>query len=381
MSCYPVSVRTDLASTASDNTSRRKGVAMVSTVVMIPVLLGMAALAVDIGYLQLTRQRLQMSADASALAAAWSLFDQTGEMVPLVSQTAAFEVAAINAPDAQHTFEFGWIADPYDPNSPFIPTFAVEANAIRVVVTRTQASGNPLPLFFAGIFGRVETDVSASAVSVYLPADTLDGIPVALRAPGFGPIDPDIADANPGKDGPSEPFNGVAFEIGEQVTVFAFGKGKKAPVHLILNTNDNPGEVFLGKVMKGTEPPVSLSIGDEIDVVGDGTGHNGLGKKLEDRIDDDDPDNDIVILPIVELTDNARDDDGKLVGNVRIIDFVAVRLDAVIEQTILDPNNGNTIDIELLVGTVVQRGVSGSTNLDTPGVVDGFSVAIPQLLR
>lgn len=365
-----------------DRSPRRRGHAVLLVSVTLPVLLGAAALTVDVGYMYLVRQELQTAADAGAMAAAWTLIDEDGDIVADVSEAEAMMLAALNSAGSTVEVTFGWVADPFDPLSPFVPAAPDAANAIRVTTGRTSETANPLELFFAGIFGFTETDVGASAISSYAPVAALDGIPVALRVPGFGPVDPDIVEANPGKDGPSEPLDGEAFQIGEQVTVFTFGKGSKSPVHLVLNTNDIPGEAQLGKVLRGEDPPVPLAVGDEVDVMGEGTGHNGLGVKLADRLDDLDPANDTVVLPIVETLPTSRDEDGDLDGNVRIVDFVAVHLDAIIEVEVPDPKHeGNTIDIELLVGTVVQRTVSGTAAPVASGFVNGVSVGIPLLIR
>ncbi len=362
-----------------NQSTRRRGHAVLFVIVTLPALLGMAALTIDVGYMYLARQELQTAADAGAMAAAWTLIDEDGDVVPDVSQAQATIFAGLNSSGGTVEVSFGWVADPFDPVSQFVPAAPDAANSIRVTTGRTSDTANPLELFFAGIFGFTHTDISASAISSYAPVGELDGIPVALRVPGFGPVDPDIAEANPGKDGPSEPLDGEAFQIGEQVTVFAYGKGTKSPVHLVLNTNDIPGEAQLGKVLRGEDPPVPLAVGDEIDVMGEGTGHNGLGVKLADRLDDLDPDNDTIVLPIVETLPDSRDD---LSGNVRIVDFVAVHLDAVIEVEVPDPRHeGRTIDIELLVGTVVQRTVSGTVAPVASGFVSGVSVGIPLLIR
>ena len=80
-----------------------------------------------------------------------------------------------------------------------------------------------------------------------------------------------------------------------------------------------------------------------------------------------------------------RREDGELDGSVRVVDFIAVHLDAVLETSVPDPNdpqdNGKTIDIELLVGTVVQVAISGSAANTASGVVEGMSVSVPTLIR
>ncbi len=138
----------------------------------------------------------------------------------------------------------------------------------------------------------------------------------------------------------------------------------------------------LGKVMKGIAPPVRLAVGDEVPVLDEGTGHNGLGGKLADRLTDGDPDNDTIIVVIVETTLTSRNLSGELDGNVRIIDFAAIHLDAVIPATVPKPSDpSKTISIELLVGTVVQRIVSGTAGTTSSGTVDGPSITIPMLAR
>lgn len=365
--------------------AKRSAVVAVLVVITIPVLIGMAALAIDVGYLQLTRQRMQTSADAAVMAAAWTLYDSQGNVTPNAAREAAQRFAAMNSADAVHEFSFGRMDDPFDPASPFVVSTPENANAFMVTSYRSAEHGNPLDLFFAGIFGKLQSDVSASAVSAYSYANAIPALPIALKTPGFGPIDPDIVIANPGKDGPSSPLNGNAFEIGEQVTVFTFGKGKKSPVHLILNTNDIPGEAQIGKAMTGEIPPAPLALGDELPVLGEGTGHNGLGLKLARRLDDGDPTNDIVAMAIVETTNNSRDATGKLSGNVRIVDFIVIQLIGIIPETILDPNDpqgtGKTINIELLVGKVVRHAVSGGGTGIAPGFVNGPSAMVPQLVR
>jgi len=371
---------------------RRRGVVAVLVAVSMVVLLGCAALAIDVGMLYNTKGDLQRLADASALAAAQAMASYTGddeaEMEELAA-AAAREIAAANA-------VIGISGSPLleDDDIEFFSRNGYGApDAVRVFAKRVAGHPNgPCDLLFAAIFGLHTSNVSASAAAAAPPLRSLDGVPIGLRTPAFGPIDPDIAEANPGKDGPSEPTDGEAFEIGEKVTVFAFGKGKKSPVHLMLNTNDIRGEAQLGKVMAGDEPGVPLAVGDTVDVVGDGTGHNGLGVKLARRLGDGDPDNDTIVVPIVEPIDNygdcdgpcdmTFDADGALDGDVKIVDFIAIHLDAIEEVAVPDPAKpGRMIDIELLVGTVVRTSADGESTDEQSGFVDGSVLGNPQLIE
>src|SRR5205823_2049994 len=58
---------------------RRKGNIVVLTAILMVVLMGFLALAVDVGYLYTVRDELQRSADAAAIAAAWELIDKDGQ--------------------------------------------------------------------------------------------------------------------------------------------------------------------------------------------------------------------------------------------------------------------------------------------------------------
>lgn len=365
---------------------RRRGHAVIVVAIMLPVLMGVAAMAIDVGYLYVVRQELQTAADAGAHAAAWTIVDRHGEATPDFAVAQATAVAELNSVGGSVEVTFGWVEDLFDPLSPFVLAVPDAANAVRVSVHRTSKTSNPVELFFAGVFGLNQTDVTASAVSGVAPAFAVYCVPVALPAPGFGPIRPDIEEANPGKDGPSEPLDGEAFQIGEQVTVFVFGEGKKSAVHLLLDASEVLGETQLGKVLSGKAPPVVLAVGDEFDVRGDGTGHRKLGRDLAKRLDDDlDAANVTVIMSVVEILPDTRNFDGELDGDVRVIDFLAVRLDGIIEVVVPDPDDpqdwSKAIEIELLVGTVVTTVRSGRSGTEGSGVVECPSVGIPVLYR
>ena len=224
------------------------------------------------------------------------------------------------------------------------------------------------------LFGQPTADVVASAVAARMAVATATLVPASLRAPGFGPVDPKIAEANPGKDGPSEPADGVAFQTGEQVTVFVFGKGPKSPVHLVLDLEPFNGVAEIDRILSGESPGVPLSAGDRLPVWNEGTGNGGFGGKLEDRLDDADPANDTIIVPILATLPGSRNADGQLVGDLEVVDFAAVRLDAVIEVDIPDPNKPDdptkTITIRLLVGTIVEVQIASTPSPNPAGIAN-----------
>ena len=152
----------------------RRGNVLVLTILLMVVMIGMLAYAIDLGCLVHARTELQRTADASALAAAAKLPDQA------VARTAAHSVAEENGwssdlseGDQYHGadldplyIEFGyWNRDAATFTTP--PPYSKSPNAVRVTLRRTESVGNPLKLFFARVFGTSTADVSASATAIY----------------------------------------------------------------------------------------------------------------------------------------------------------------------------------------------------------------------
>jgi len=141
------------------------------------VLMGFSALVIDMGMLYNTRAELQRSADAAAISAASRLSGTTvweeireaaqeaadanrvlGAGVELESSDVVLGRAALPAPDSK-----------YD----FTPTLHFP-NAVRVTLRRSSDSpSGPVPLFFARIFGRNWSNVSAQATAVLTPRDVV----------------------------------------------------------------------------------------------------------------------------------------------------------------------------------------------------------------
>jgi len=158
---------------------RRRGVAIAMVVMVLVVLMGFAALTVDVGAMYNARNDLQRTADSAAMAAAARLSDfDLGDPIALAREQA--NSSAQTNPVLGRTVSL-------DPNSDvtflranydhaantftFTPTESLP-DAVRVRVRLAQGSPNgPLSLFFAGIFGKTSTDVSASATAAMVPRD------------------------------------------------------------------------------------------------------------------------------------------------------------------------------------------------------------------
>lgn len=164
-------------------TRRRRGVAAVATVALLVVLLGFAALAVDVGNLYVAKGDLQRAADAAALAGASaftenSLREQAGGDQDLFYELAAEEARAraahwcwrnkttgVNPVLEDADIEVGWY-DPADPTAALV--LGGKANAVQVTGRFTRQSQNgPVSNFFATVLGFADTDVSATATAAF----------------------------------------------------------------------------------------------------------------------------------------------------------------------------------------------------------------------
>lgn len=146
--------------------TRRRGVVIVLTVVMLATLLGMAALTIDVGYIYNLRAEAQNTADSGALAGASALYEGRWES----AHTWALEIVERN----QIAQGFSSLEDQVievgrwdGTTATFTALNAVDwasANAVRVVAARKD-----VPLFFAALMGKTTTSVSREAVALVSP--------------------------------------------------------------------------------------------------------------------------------------------------------------------------------------------------------------------
>lgn len=175
--------------------SRRRGVVVVLTVVMLVAFCALVALAVDLGYLTLARTQLQTAADASALAGAWDMLHGriTTPPTPYTQSESAARVSARyyatshfvagatlpTLPDGDITF--GRIDLTAGLSAPLVtsgdPTLF---NAVQVCVRRSSDTNGEIPLFFARVMGINTGQTQAVATAAFM--DSIKGI----KTPGEG---------------------------------------------------------------------------------------------------------------------------------------------------------------------------------------------------
>lgn len=134
---------------------------------LMSIMAGMVAFAIDCGMMALAREQLQVAADCAALAGADAL----------VTGPAAAVITAQNFAQANTAGGTAVVVDPsqdiqlgtWDKNAltftALSGTSQGSANAVRVTCHMSQARGNPLKLFFAPIFGKTTADLSAVSVA------------------------------------------------------------------------------------------------------------------------------------------------------------------------------------------------------------------------
>lgn len=153
---------------------QQKGSIMVLTTVMILAMVGILALAVDLGFLFSARNQLQNGIDAAALAAGAGLrvtieADSTAPEQKLIAQQLAIQYAGYN--------QLRRYPDP-DPNSnqPNANNISIAAGEVTVDTSgelpkARVATSKDVPLLFAGVFGFNNINMGAAATASLLPVD------------------------------------------------------------------------------------------------------------------------------------------------------------------------------------------------------------------
>ncbi len=143
----------------------KKGSTALVVALMLPILVGACAYAVDLSYFYLLRGKLQTAADAAALAAVHSLSNPA-----TVFQT-AIDIAQKNVlPEygvvtTQADVEIGG----YDPATKRFSVGSAIKNAVRVTAIRNQDHKNAPIRFFSSLFGQEAIEIKASAIAVFSP--------------------------------------------------------------------------------------------------------------------------------------------------------------------------------------------------------------------
>jgi Flp pilus assembly protein TadG len=160
---------------------QRLGAFLVLAVFCLIGCLAFAALSVDVGYLGVTKMRMQNAVDAAALAAVQEISNAvrtapmgTGDVTAYAmgqARSVAADIASLNNiyVDPQTDVSFGQRTYDASTQTYSIHWGVTPANTVKVVSRRTEAdtsaADGKLPLFFAGIIGNRYADVQAEAIA------------------------------------------------------------------------------------------------------------------------------------------------------------------------------------------------------------------------
>lgn len=142
---------------------RRLGNIAILSATLLSIMMGMVAFAVDLGYIAHARTELQRTADAVALAAAAQLPNQAMATAYGIN-TSANNKSKISPELTTQCFEYGWWNRRTSTFTTPTPA-GRNTNAVRVTINRTQATGNPLDLFYGRVLGKSSTDLTVKAIA------------------------------------------------------------------------------------------------------------------------------------------------------------------------------------------------------------------------
>ncbi len=138
-----------------------RGNVAILTALMMPVLCGVGALAVDTANVKVSQQQLQTAADAAALAAAQSLGNLASARVAAREVAASNMEAGLSPVVVDGDIRFG----KWDSANRQFTEVATGITAVQVTAVRSRARSNPVTTAFAGVLGFQFVDVSASAIA------------------------------------------------------------------------------------------------------------------------------------------------------------------------------------------------------------------------
>src|SRR5262245_12496065 len=140
-----------------------RGAILVHVALSLLAMMAFVAFTLDYGVMWASRGQAQNAADAGALAGAVALaFDDPSDLTSSgAAKLNAFEATQRNGV---------WASVPTvdidtDITFPTCPADVGGGTCVRVDVHRSQATGNPLPMFFGQMFGRTTQDIQASATA------------------------------------------------------------------------------------------------------------------------------------------------------------------------------------------------------------------------
>jgi Flp pilus assembly protein TadG len=187
---------------------KRRGTITVLAAAMVIVILGLAAFAVDVGYILASKQELQRTADSTAMAACWKYMEKMADGATAPDAVTAARAAAanyahdnpvahvqpaINQNASNATtgdLVFGGANDLYSYDGTLDTSNPSAFNVVRVKIRRDATLNGETALFFGNVFGKASQGLNAEATAGFvkrisgvktpISGDNLDLLPYAL---------------------------------------------------------------------------------------------------------------------------------------------------------------------------------------------------------
>jgi hypothetical protein len=283
----------------------QKGAVTVLVALLLPVLLGVGALAVDLAYLQVVRNELQNDADAAALAGARKLYTRgASELDWPGATTTATDAIALNRA-AGHPLEVGLVQTGYWDTTRVVrdlqgvSTKPTDAPAVQVSLGKIDGQNDgPVRSFLASIWGVYAMPVRVTAVAgVHSPSSAALAFPVAIAQCMYQTYwdlsaQPPKPRINPKTQ---KPF---VFEIANEKSSDPCAKGQWTALNFEGKGANLIDDIIERKPSLFDPPPPMMSVGDKL------TLESGSKTSLYNAVDEcigarNAPCN-LVVLPVVD---------------------------------------------------------------------------------
>ena len=253
----------------------RSGAVLVYVAIALVALIGMAALAIDLGQLYVAKQRAQNVCDGAVLSGVQELANHYLETdVEWAARQAADDCAATNNEVSEAAWKVLLPPEQTGENP------SVEGVDVAFPTTVTDDAGNTFTVQsyhaitaegcvhvefgFAGIFGFDSKDVQASATAILTGVDNMSEPVIPLG------VSDQIASS------------GIQFGDPWELTVPDWQSGFLGPgnwLSLRLSEDDQGVPDFVAR-LAGEADPAEVSVGEEVDTEPGGSGGEGMGSKV-----------------------------------------------------------------------------------------------------
>jgi hypothetical protein len=288
----------------------QKGAVTVLVALLLPVLWGVGALAVDLAYLHVVRNELQNDADAAAMAGARKLFTKGASALDWsVAATTTKDAIVLNRAD-NHELVDGDVLTGYWDTTQATPGLQIslmtpganDAPAVQVSLGKSEGQNQgPVRTFLAGIWGVYAKPVRVTAVAgVHSPSSAALSFPLAI-AQCMYQTHWDLSTQPPSpKIDPltQKPF---VFEIAREKSPDPCANGQWTALNFESKGASSIDDIIEHKPSLFDPPPPMLSIGDKVTM--ESGSKTSLYKAVQKCIGAASFPCNLVVLPIVEKVD------------------------------------------------------------------------------